>query len=238
MTNVEVISGLTKRATVNGKTIAAAQGQTNKTETPQTDSYDAAVSEAKQIHQDIESAQWVRMRLGELAAKVEKEYGENKLKQFAKDTGWALCTLQRSRSVWRAWADKKASPPNFSVAQELQKLPQRADIVTANPKITASQARKKRLEYEKQEEKKKKNDPDATLKNDKKWFADVGQHVKAIEDDADIINDQLTPERRQALSKVIDPNLLRDMRKSLKAGIRLLDFLQQLFDNAPRAKAI
>ena len=95
MTNVQIESAQTPKR-------ARARKQSDGTEPP--DFYDAAVAEAKQITQNMETAEWGRMRLGELASQVETQYGENKLKQFAKDIGMALCTLERSRSVYRAWA--------------------------------------------------------------------------------------------------------------------------------------
>lgn len=116
---------------------------------PATIDYDAAVVEGKEIVEDIAaklaSAQDRRMRLGELADAVEKAYGEGRLTKYAKDIGAALCTLKRSRSVYRAWAENEAAPPllpkSFAVAQDLQRHPRRFEIIKKDPDITTRKAR-------------------------------------------------------------------------------------------------
>src|SRR5205823_3838698 len=82
--------------------------------------YDAAVTEGKKITQDTERG-W--MRLGELADRIEPRYDNQTLKRFAADIGIAACTLERRRSVYRAWAEAPKSAPapiSYTVAQELQ----------------------------------------------------------------------------------------------------------------------
>src|SRR5262249_34897845 len=80
----EVLIGPPKRETKRRKTV---QGEQN-----QSINYDEAVTEAKQIIAQMDSSRW-RMRLGELADKVEKAYGEARLKRFAAEIGIAACTL-------------------------------------------------------------------------------------------------------------------------------------------------
>jgi hypothetical protein len=198
----------------------------------QPNSYDAAVAEAKQILQNITTAESGRMRLGELAAQVETDYGEETLKKFAKEIDMALCTLLRSRSVYRAWAEIKATPPNFSVAQELQKLPDRAQIIKNNPNISTREARKKRLQYDKQEKRREQSAPGWQLKEYKKWFKGVVEHANTMESDAQIVDDPLDPARRKILCQAIEPNLLAELRESGNAAIKLADFLQRLLDEA------
>jgi hypothetical protein len=81
--------------------------------------YDEAVAEAKQIIAEKDSSrEW--LRLGELADKLEPRYGEQTLKRFAKDIGIAACTLERHRSVFRAWPKEAPAPKSYAVAQELR----------------------------------------------------------------------------------------------------------------------
>jgi hypothetical protein len=99
--------------------------------------YEKAVAEAKEILAKIESSRERLMRVGELAANVEKLYGEQSLKRFAADIGMPACTLARCRSVFRAWAGKEApAPVSFAVAQELQRHPDRFELVAENPNMT------------------------------------------------------------------------------------------------------
>jgi hypothetical protein len=219
MTNVQIESARTPKR-------ARARKQSDGTEPP--DFYDAAVAEAKQITQNMETAEWGRMRLGELASQVETQYGENKLKQFAKDIGTALCTLERSRSVYRAWAEIPAAPPNFSVAQELQAVDDRGQIVTDKPNITAREARKKRLASE---DKKKKADPNYGVKKMKELFDGLLTRASKAIADADWISN-LDAEERKNLKKVIikDPKLLDEPREAAKAWTASADALQRLFD--------
>jgi Subunit ChlI of Mg-chelatase len=85
--------------------------------------------EGKKIVAQLNASRDRLMRLGELAAGVEKQYNEEKLKQFAKDIGIPFCTLARCRSVYRAWQGKEApAPKSYAVAQELQAHPEEAGL--------------------------------------------------------------------------------------------------------------
>jgi hypothetical protein len=195
-----------------------------KTQKPQPDFYDAAVAEGKQIVQKIERAESGRMRLGELADRVRTKYGENKLKQYAKEIGMALCTLERSRSVWRAWKDKSATPPNFSVAQELQTLPNCAQIVKSNPNITVREARKERLAH-KEREQQQANPVDKM----KKRFEDLLLHVSKVVGDAEII--KFDAEQRRNLKKAItQPALLSELLEGERQCKAIYEFLKRLVD--------
>jgi len=222
MTDVQVLeSGLTKTKT---KTKAK-----TKPDQAQQINYDAAVAEAKQILQNIETAESGRMRLGELAAKVETHYGEKTLKKFAKDSGWVLCTLQRSMSTYRAWANISAVPPNFSVAQELQALPDKDKIriIKETPNITASQARKKAREHK---EAKQQADPEFQFEQAKKWLENLLSRASKIVGDATLIN-SLTPEQRRPLKKAIRmPAVLDELLEAAQALQTMHEFLKQLVD--------
>jgi hypothetical protein len=192
------------------------------------DFYDAAVAEGMQITQNMTTAEWGRMRLGELASQVETKYGENKLRQYAKDIGMAICTLERSRSVYRAWAEIPAAPPNFSVAQELQDHPERAQIIKDKPNITTREARKKAQAWK---EKKAKKDPNYGVNKMKDFVDGLLTRASRAMADADWISN-LDPEERKNLKRIIkkDPRLLDEPREAVKAWTTVTDALQRLAD--------
>ena len=107
---------------------------TNETE------YLAAVEEGKAIIADVSGKQWA---LGDLALKVEKKYGENRLEQFAVDINYdgETSTLSRYRSVCLAFPKTGGRPRFFASAQILQGRDDRFQIVTANPDISVREAR-------------------------------------------------------------------------------------------------
>jgi hypothetical protein len=187
--------------------------------------YKAMVIEAKQIVSTMETK---RMRLGELAAQVETKYGEKTLKQFAKDIGVAHCTLVRSRSVWRAWADIKATPPKFySVAEALQAHPDRARIREEEPDITSSRARKLMRAYKEQQQPQKVNNGGWTVEGTKRWFNDLVTRASAAIEDGpalDKVKDDI-------LKQAIEPTMLDTVEQGAEAWIKLVKQLRPLFKN-------
>jgi hypothetical protein len=103
--------------------------------------YNDAVREGKELVHRLDS-ECDRLRLGELAHRVKPVYGEGTLKRFADAIGIAKCTLERYRTVYRAWADILAPglELGYAVARALAKVPNRAEIVTSNPEITKRKA--------------------------------------------------------------------------------------------------
>jgi len=187
--------------------------------------YVAWVTEAKQIDQTADKGQ---MRLAQIAAQVETKYGEETLKHFAKDTGIALCTLQRRRSVWRAWEEIQAAPPKlYSVAQELQAHPERARISKEEPDITSSRARKLMREYKEQQRPQKVNNGgDWTVKGTKRWFNDLVERAsKAIED-----GPALDKVKEDILKQAIEPTMLDTVQRGIEAWIKVLNRLRPLFE--------
>src|SRR5262245_55893640 len=84
--------------------------------------YDEVVAEYKEI---IKNQRRDQMRQGELADKVELKYGDRTLAKLAKDLGVSRCTLERQRSVYRAWDGIQApGPVSYAVLRELQNHPQ------------------------------------------------------------------------------------------------------------------
>ena len=102
--------------------------------------YRAAVVEGKSLTATISGKQWL---LGDLADKVEKEYGESRLERFAADINFpgAGCTLSRYRSVCLAFPKTGRRPRFFAAAQALQAHPNRIAIVEENPDISKLNAR-------------------------------------------------------------------------------------------------
>src|SRR5262249_56131952 len=105
--------------------------------------YRDAVERGKAACASVSEKQW---ELGDLAATVTKVYGENRLERFAEDINFpgAPCTLGRYRSVCLAFPKTGGRPRFFASAQILQKAAHDdtiQKIVTANPNISASEAR-------------------------------------------------------------------------------------------------
>jgi hypothetical protein len=102
--------------------------------------YLAAVKEGKDIVADLSGKQWA---LGDLAARVEKSYGENRLKRFAEDINFpgSFCTLGRYRTVCLAFPKTGVRPRFFASAQILQKHGDRIAIVERDPAISKAEAR-------------------------------------------------------------------------------------------------
>jgi hypothetical protein len=101
--------------------------------------YRAAVEEGKVATAIISGQQWV---LGDLALKVEKVYGENRIQQFALDINYRgnFCTLGRYRLVCRAFPKTGGRPRFFASAQALQTHPDRFAIVENNPDLSKAEA--------------------------------------------------------------------------------------------------
>jgi hypothetical protein len=188
--------------------------------------YKAMVAEAKEIDQTADMDQ---MRLAKIAAQVETKYGEGTLKQFAKDTGIALCTLQRRRSVWRAWEEIQAVPPKlYSVAQELQAHPERGRIITEEPDITSSRARKLMRVYKEQQQEEQQQKPKNgwTVKETQRWFNDlVARASAAIED-----GPALDKVKKEIIKQAIEPTLLDTVEQGAEAWIKLVKQLRPLFE--------
>src|SRR5262245_41733706 len=122
--------------------------------------WDAAVQEYKELETKIEA---VWQRQGEIADGIATTYGENTLSKFAKSVGVAKCTLERRRSVYRAWKGKSApAPKSLAVAQELQTLPDRVEIITKNPNLGKTGARQHRQAHSKAKREKQGWSPEAT----------------------------------------------------------------------------
>jgi hypothetical protein len=204
--------------------------------------YDAAVVEGKEI---VTRADTDQMRLGELADRLEPKYGDHTLENFAKAIGLAACTLERRRSVWRAWKQISApAPESYAVAQELAKLvnddPQRAaQLIKDNPAMTKREARAKMRELKlglKQEQ--VVADPAQSRRDEqRRWFKAVIKHAEEVIRDADLTNSKVSPQLEQALREVVEPDLLLTLREAAEGLTKLADYLERLTEQQVPAKA-
>jgi hypothetical protein len=173
--------------------------------------YDAAVAEGRRIVADIEGR---RMRLGQLADQVATGYGDESLKRFAVEIGIKAVSLERCRSVFRAWKGKKApAPKSYSVAQELQAYPDRFELLKNNPDMSKREARKLRGE-------RREDDSGPQRKNAKRWFRDVVRRAVQVladtkfSDDTKFLDGDISPELRRDLREIIDFTQLPTLQKA------------------------
>jgi hypothetical protein len=114
------------------------------------------------------------MRLGELADRVEPKYGDKTLAKFAAAIGLQVATLNRCRSVYRAWKkiEIKGSSPKFALLQALQGHPKRDEII--NNIKTVREARTIMKDYrvaQGQEE-------DWRVEETRRWFGQAEKHAR------------------------------------------------------------
>ncbi len=191
--------------------------------------YKAAVAQAKQILAEIDRGWW---QLGELADKVTKKYGEQRLKRFADDIGIGLCTLERRRSVYRAWSTNEApAPKSYAVAQELQAVEGRFELIKQNPNMTKREAREIKAAPEKSQSRTEQAGANPAaghrLEETKRWFRSVVEHSREALSDAAFVNGYVEPELRRVLREGVDATL----REAGEAYIRLVEFLEKLLAN-------
>jgi hypothetical protein len=211
---------------------ASAQTTASAVDTAPTESinYDAAVTEGKAIVAKIEEAERGQLRLGELADMVETRYSDRTLAKFAVDLGVAKCTLDRYRTVYRAWKDilaPGAKIPPYTVLRELATHPDRAEIIEKDPAITKREAcqlvrREKATAEEDQQEKQE----SGWLKQNRKWFKDLVTQASEVSRIATTVDlDACTTKQLEDLRDAIEPNLLRQVRS---AGLLLRETADRL----------
>lgn len=84
----------------------------------------------------------IHWQLGELASEVSKEYGKDKIGEFAKDLKVGKKLLEQYRYTMKQWPQKDGRP-SFWIAYYLNAHPQRAQIFAKNPDITVKEARER-----------------------------------------------------------------------------------------------
>jgi hypothetical protein len=134
---------MAKRAPLKRTTALTPVRNTEPTATLPTNddaAYQADVAQGKRIVAQMSQKQW---QLGDLADKVEKAYGENRLERFAEDIHFdgVASTLERYRDVCRAFPKTRGRPRFFASAQVLAPHPSRLEIVEREPGISERDAR-------------------------------------------------------------------------------------------------
>jgi hypothetical protein len=107
------------------------------------DEYDKLVTEGISFTIEQTDINW---KLGELATRVDKKYGEGRLKQFAEDIGIKYQSLINCRTTLLAWPQKTGRPV-FSIAEALNPHPNRFKIIESFPNITREEARKRMQQF-------------------------------------------------------------------------------------------
>ena len=197
--------------------------------------YDEAVHEAKGIVAKIDDAERGQLRLGELAHKLDKKYGDRTLAKFAAEIGVAKCTLDRYQTVYRAWEEKLAPGPistSYAVLRELQTHPDRAQIIRKNPNLTKREAHELMRKREgaaktKQEQEQEQEQEDEWLKHNRKWFKDLVAVANEASRVASVM-DQCTPEQLDKLRQAVDPKLLMYVRGGGRMLFRVANRLAEL----------
>jgi hypothetical protein len=193
------------------------------------DAYDEAVIEARKIIADAERGQ---LRLGALAAKVETIYGEQTLAKFADAIGIAPCTLERYRSVYKAWAGKTApglESVSYAVRRELATHPHRERIIQENPNITKREAHRLMREQAVQEAR------DSWFNDNRRWFKDLCTSATELSREARIARD-CSPEKLNYLLEVIEPSMLPKLQGSGRLLVEVAEFLQNKLDEQDAAE--
>ena len=195
--------------------------------------YDKAVREGQAILAKIDDAERGQLRLGELAHKLEKKYGDRTLAKFAAEIGIAKCTLDRYQTVYRAWEEKLAPGPistSYAVLRELQTHPDRAQIIRKNPNLTKREAHERMRELKgtaKDEREREQEQEDEWLKHDRKWFKDLVAVANEASRVASVM-DQCTPEQLDKLRQAVDPKLLMYVRGGGRMLFRVANRLAEL----------
>jgi hypothetical protein len=112
--------------------------------------YESAVKEAKDILSQNSKNIW---RLAEIAASLEPVYGESTLEHFADDIDLEYITIWKYRNTFEAWKSiQNFSQLKFWSATELNRYPDKSQIITERPNITKCEARQIMVEYDHERE--------------------------------------------------------------------------------------
>ena len=209
-----------------------------KTKSPATDvvspeviPYERALRESREILLNIEAAERGQLRLGELADKLEPKYGDRTLAKFADEIGVAKCTLDRYRTVWRAWEGKLAPGPifiSYAVLRELATHDDREEIIRKHPDLTKRKAHDlMRKQASATKEKQEREQAEDWVKHNRVWFKELCNIVNEAARTAEAL-DECTPEQQEKLRQAIDPNLLLDVRRGGRMLIYTADRLAAL----------
>jgi hypothetical protein len=213
------------------------------TSVPTDEFFDEAVREGKEILAQIDQAERGQFRLGALAHQVKTKYNDRSLARFAKEIGIAKCTLERYRTVYRAWEGKLAPGPistSYAVLRELATHPEREQIIRKNPDLTKREAHelmRKREGAAKTKQEQEQEQEDEWLKHDRKWFKDLVAVANEASRVAGVL-DEYTPEQLDKLRQAVDPKLLMYVRGGGRMLFRVANRLAELLgDDLEEASA-
>jgi hypothetical protein len=106
---------------------------------PDDEHYTGLVQQGQAAMAQGANAMW---QLGKLASEVETHYGQNLLQRYADDIDCNYQTLKRCRTTFKAW-DRQKGPHGpivgsgpFAVCRALVPLPNRAQLLAADPGMT------------------------------------------------------------------------------------------------------
>ena len=201
------------------------------TSVPTDEFFDEAVREGKEILAQIDQAERGQFRLGALAHQVKTKYNDRSLARFAKEIGIAKCTLERYRTVYRAWEGKLAPGPistSYAVLRELATHPEREQIISKYPGLTKREAHDKMRKLKGSAKKKQQEEQENEwLKHDRKWFKDLVAIASEASRVAGML-DEYTPEQLDKLPQAIDSELLMCVRGSGRMLSRVANRLANL----------
>ena len=189
--------------------------------------FDDAVREGKEILAKIEDAECGQLRLGELADKLEPRYKDRTLAKFAAEIGVAKCTLDRYRTVYRAWDGNLAPGPNspsYAVLRELATHPEREQIICNNPNITKREAQRKMRGL-------KGGSEHSSSEPQGSFVTDMRRYLKLIRTRQEEVRRKATEaldgtdEQLDDLAQVAGEQTLMNLRADAKVVVQLADLL-------------
>jgi hypothetical protein len=209
------------------------------TSAPTDSFFDEAVREGKEILAQMDEAERGQFRLGALAHQVKTRYNDRTLAKFAAKLDIAKCTLERYRTVYRAWEGKLAPGPistSYAALRELATHPDREKIIRENPNITKREAHERMRKHEGAEEErtdgaKTAKEADDWLKHNKRWFGSIVASAQNISFTAEIAL-KCGPEKQREWLKAIEPNLVEHLREGAARLVELANLLDHLFEEA------
>jgi hypothetical protein len=212
---------------------AKAQEPDTSTSTDTLYEFHAAVIEGKQILKEIEVAERGQLRLGELADKLEPTYGDRTLAKYADELGIAKCTLDRYRTVYRAWEGKLAPGPistSYAVLRELATHPDREQILQDKPGITKREAHDemRKLKGAAQEEQEQEEEKQ-WAKDNRRLFWELYSHAQEVSRRVDAVLNS-PPEKQQEFLEVIEPLLLTNMGGFGRRLVNFVDHFEALLE--------
>jgi len=201
------------------------------TSVPTDEFFDEAVREGKEILAQIDQAERGQFRLGALAHQVKTKYNDRSLARFAKEIGIAKCTLERYRTVYRAWEGKLAPGPistSYAVLRELATHPEREQIISKCPNLTKREAHKLMRKREgAAKEKQEQQQEDEWSRDNRRWFKDLLALANEASRMAGVV-DECTPEQLENLLQVVDPDSLMYVRGCGRRLFKLANRLAEL----------